>query len=58
MSNLTKVGTARPNFVEKTFAGGSKTVKIMNLLSLRISVARPTTPLLFTMFRERTTWKL
>ena len=29
--NLTQVGTAHPNFVEKTFAGGSKTVKFVKV---------------------------
>ena len=29
------VGTACPNFVEKTFTGGSKTAKFMNVFSLK-----------------------
>ena len=37
---LTQVGTARPNFVEKTFAGGSKTTKFMIVLSLKFSAIR------------------
>ena len=27
--------TARPNFVEKTFTGGSKTAKVVNVFSLK-----------------------
>ena len=31
---MQNVGTARPNFVEKTIAGGSETAKLVNFLSL------------------------
>ena len=33
--NLTYVGMACPNFEEKTFAGGSKTVKSVNVFFLK-----------------------